>query len=219
MIIERNIRPAVVEFLAIRGLQLSDEKSLITHIKHGFTFLGQTFRKTGNTLHITPSKEGVLHLIRKVGTLIRKYTSAPVVILIKKLNEALRGWANYHRHVVASKAFKRVDTYVYEQLWRMIRRRHPNKSKKWLAKKYWLAIGKKWLFSIKYKTESGKEKVMHVIRTSSIGIRRHRKVKADANPYLAEYGSYFYQRQHNKEFKLLQGLTSRQTRLALQLSR
>jgi len=118
--------------------------------------------------------------------------------------------------VVASEAFKRVDTYVYEQLWRMIRRRHTKKSKKWLAKKYWFANGKKWLFSTKYKTESGKEKVMHVIRTSSIGIRRHRKIKADANPYLAEYDSYFYNRRHDKEAKLLAGLTSRQTRLALQ---
>jgi hypothetical protein len=45
------------------------------------------------------------------------------VILIKKLNEILRGWANYHRHVVSSEAFKRVDNYVYDQLWRMLHRR------------------------------------------------------------------------------------------------
>lgn len=48
------------------------------------------------------------------------------------------------------------------------------------------------------------------------GIRRHRKIKADANPYLAEYGNYFYQRRHDKDAKFLAGLTSRQTRLALQ---
>lgn len=215
-IIERYIRPAAVKFLAVRGLELSEEKTLITHIKDGFTFLGQTFRKTGNTLHITPSKEGVLSLIRKVGALIRKYTSAPMIILIKKLNQTLRGWANYHRYVVSSEAFKRVDNYVYEQLWRMLRRRHPNRSKKWLAKKYWLAFGKKWLFSVSYKTKKKKTKIMHVIRTSSIGIKRHRKIKADANPYLAEYGDYYYQRRHNKEAKFLKGLTSRQTRLALQ---
>ncbi|UCE08809.1 MAG: group II intron reverse transcriptase/maturase [bacterium] len=218
-ILERYVIPASVEFLAIRGLEISQEKSQITYIKDGFTFLGQTFRKSGNTLHITPSKEGVLRLIRKVGALIRKYTNAPMVILIKELNEALRGWANYHRHVVSSAAFKRVDNYVYDQLWRMLHRRHPKKSKKWLVKKYWLANGKKWLFSTKYKTDSGKVKVTHVIRTTSIGIRRHRKIKADANPYLAEYGSYFYKRRHDKESKLLPGLTSRQTRLALQQSR
>ena len=216
MIIERYIIPACVKFLAVRGLELSEEKSKITHIRDGFTFLGQTFRKTGNKLHITPSQEGVLSLIRKVGTLIRKHVSAPMIVLIKKLNEVLRGWANYHRHVVSSAAFKRVDNYVYDQLWRMIRRRHPKKSKKWLTKKYWLAFGKKWLFSVSYITKEKKKKIMHVIRTSSIGIRRHRKIKADANPYLAEYGNYFYQRRHDKDAKFLAGLTSRQTRLALQ---
>jgi RNA-directed DNA polymerase len=56
--------------------------------------------------------------------------------LIKKLNEALRGWANYHRHVVASKAFSRIDTYVFEQLRRMLRRRHSQKSVNWLIKCY-----------------------------------------------------------------------------------
>ena len=114
---------------------------MITQITDGFTFLGQTFRKRGNTLRITPAAEGIQTLIRKVGTLIRKYVSAPMPILIKKLNQTLRGWANYHRHIVASEAFSRIDTYVFEQLWRMLRRRHQNKSKKWLINNYWSASG------------------------------------------------------------------------------
>jgi len=51
-LLEENVRPAVEEFLAERGLTLSAEKTAITHIKNGFTFLGQTFRKRGNVLHI-----------------------------------------------------------------------------------------------------------------------------------------------------------------------
>lgn len=142
-ILAENVLPAVKRFLAERGLELSEEKTRITHIRDGFTFLGQTFRKHVNILYITPSKEGVLALIRKAGTLIRKYTKAPILILIKELNQILRGWANYHRHVAASEAFGRVDNYVYEQLWHMLRRRHPKKSCKWLAMKYWRAAGKK----------------------------------------------------------------------------
>ena len=79
------IQPAVEAFLEERGLTLSEEKTLITHIKHGFTFLGQTFRKQANVLHITPAEEGVLTLIRKVGTLTRDYVSAPMPALIKAL--------------------------------------------------------------------------------------------------------------------------------------
>jgi RNA-directed DNA polymerase len=208
-----HVLPAVRQFLAERGLELSEEKTKITYIRHGFTFLGQTFRKHGNTLHITPSEEGILALIRKVGTLIRKYTSAPMVILIKKLNEILRGWANYHRHVVSSEAFKRVDNYVYEQLWRMLHRRHPQKSKKWLVKKYWSAIWKKMVFAVFAKCNK-KMKLYQVVKICSIGIKRHRKIKADANPYLPEYGRYFWERRHNKESKFLNGLTSRQIRQA-----
>lgn len=213
-ILEKYVIPAVKQFLAERGLQLSDEKTKITYIKHGFTFLGQAFRKHGNTLHITPSKEGVLALMRNARTLIRKYTSAPIFLLVKKLNELLRGWANYHRHVVASEAFGRVDNFVYDQLWRMLRRRHRNKSSNWLYRKYWMASGKKWVLAVLHKAY-GKTRMYQVIRVSHIGIKRHRKIKADANPYMPEYGRYFWLRRHVKDAKLLPALSAGQMRLAL----
>ena len=54
-ILEEVIQPVVEDFLRERGLELSPEKTLVTRIKHGFTFPGQTFRKHGRKLHITPS--------------------------------------------------------------------------------------------------------------------------------------------------------------------
>ena len=121
-ILEDAVRPVVEGFLAERGLSLSPEKTLVTHITDGFTFLGQTFRKNGWVLHITPSEQGVLALEQKLGTMIRKHVSAPMPVLIKELNQMLRGWANYHRHVVASKAFRRIDKSVFEHLWRMLQK-------------------------------------------------------------------------------------------------
>jgi len=209
--LEEQVKPAIEAHLAERGLNLSQEKTVVTHIKHGFTFLGQTFRKQGNVLHITPAKEGVLALIRKVGTLTRKYVSAPMLILVKKLNQALRGWGNYHRHVVASEAFSYIDWYVYEQLWRMLRRGHPNKSKKWLTRKYWSTPGQKHVFSVIGKTKKGK-RLYKVIRLCSINIRRYVKMKADANPYFSKFAAYFWQRRHNKESRLLPALSARQLR-------
>ncbi len=207
-ILEQKVRPAIEKFLSERGLKLSQEKTSITYIKHGFTFLGQTFRKHGNILHITPSKEGVQSLIRKVGDIIRSHVSAPMEALIKRLNPVLRGWANYHRHVVSSEAFNRVDTYVFEQLWRMVRRRHQNKTKGWLIKKYWSAAGKH-VFSILHKYKK-KTRILKVIRASSIGINRHIKIKAEANPYLPEFSNYFWRRKHIKEARLLGALSHRQ---------
>ncbi len=213
-LLECEVKPVLEAFLAQRGLTLSEEKTSITHIKHGFTFLGQTFQKQANVLHSTPAKEGVLALIRKVGTLIRVHVSAPMPTLIMALNQTLRGWGNYHRHVVASDAFLRVDRYVREQLWRMLRRRHPNRSKKWLPKKYWTYDGERLIFRICAKTRKGLKRYQ-VVRLGSIGIRRHRKIKAKANPYARKDAGYFWQPRHDKESRFLPGLTSRESRALL----
>jgi RNA-directed DNA polymerase len=213
-LLEENILPAIVPFLAERGLSISEEKTTITHIKKGFTFLGQTFRKRKNVLRITPSHEGVLTLIRKVGTIIRKHVSAPMPALIKNLNQVIRGWGYYHRYVVSGETFSRIDWYVYEQLWRMLRRRHPNKSKKWLSKKYWSTPGQRSVFSVKSKTKKG-SRLYKVIRLSDIGTRRYIKIKADANPYEPEYSGYFWRRRHDKESRLLPAMSAREYRAML----
>jgi RNA-directed DNA polymerase len=214
-LLEEKVKPAVEKFLAERGLTLSEEKTRFTHIKDGFTFLGQTFRKYGRKLLIKPSKEGVLALIRKVGTIINKHVSAPMPALIKKLNQTLRGWANYHRHVVAGEVFSRIDTYVFEQLWRMLQRRHQNKSKTWLFKKYWTASGKKHIFAVKAKTKKKVEKIYQVVRICDIGIRRHVKVIAAANPYMPEFAKYFWKRRNIKDSKLLPAMSAREFHRAM----
>jgi RNA-directed DNA polymerase len=211
-LLEQNVKPAVEAFLSERGLTLSEEKTVITYIRDGFTFLGQTFRKHGRVLHITPSIEGVLALKRKIGEIIRKHVSAPMPALIKKLNETLRGWANYHRHVVASEAFRCIDTYVFEQLWRMLRQRHSNKSKKWLFREYWIASGRKHIFAVHADIAPGVKKLYQVVRVGAIGIKRHIKIKAAATPYLPEYARYFWERRHKKGRTELVALTAREHR-------
>jgi RNA-directed DNA polymerase len=44
-VLENEVRPLVEQFLRDRGLQLSPEKTCITHIDEGFDFLGQNLRK------------------------------------------------------------------------------------------------------------------------------------------------------------------------------
>jgi RNA-directed DNA polymerase len=95
----------------------------------------------------------------------------------------------------------------------MIRRKHPGKSKGWLIKRYWSVTGKKWIFSMKRKLK-GKIRIYQVLRVCSIGIRRHIKIKADANPYMPEYAKYFAYRRHNKEACLMKELSARAMRKA-----
>jgi len=60
-LLEQEVKPLVARFLAERGLELSTEKSCITHIEAGFDFLGQNVRKYngGKTMLITPSRKNV----------------------------------------------------------------------------------------------------------------------------------------------------------------
>lgn len=56
-ILEHSVKPLVADFLAERGLTLSEEKTKITHITDGFDFLGFNVRKFGDTLLTQPSKD------------------------------------------------------------------------------------------------------------------------------------------------------------------
>jgi RNA-directed DNA polymerase len=211
-LLQEQVQPAIEAFLRERGLTLSPEKTVITHIHTGFTFLGQTFRKRGGVLHITPCREGVLGLVRKAGELIRKHVGAPMSVLVGKLNRVLRGWANYHRYAVSSRAFKRIDTFVYKQLWRMLRRRHPRKSKKWLVHRYWTTSRRQWVFTAHSKSAKGDPRVHHVLRTHSLASTRYVKIRAHANPYVPEDAGYFHRRRHDKQAKRLGAWSARQFR-------
>src|SRR2546425_3748479 len=44
-VLEQEVKPAVEQFMRERGLSLSQEKTVITHVENGFDFLGQNVRK------------------------------------------------------------------------------------------------------------------------------------------------------------------------------
>ncbi len=65
-LLKKEVVPLVESFLKARGLALSQEKTSITHIEHGFDFLGWNVRKYHNgTLLIKPSEKSVRTLLQK----------------------------------------------------------------------------------------------------------------------------------------------------------
>jgi hypothetical protein len=64
-LLENEVKPLVERFMLERGLQLSPEKTCITHIEQGFDFLGQNLRKYGGKLLITPFQEEHARLLGK----------------------------------------------------------------------------------------------------------------------------------------------------------
>ena len=182
--VAEEISELIQVFLVERGLELSETKTLITHINDGFDFLGWSFRKYGGTLVIKPSKDSIKKITEKISKIIHKAAAWSQEQLIKALNPVITGWANYHRNVVATKTFHRLDSIIWNMLWRWAKRRHPHKGKKWIARRYWHTEGtRNWVF---------KDKATKLVLFSDTKIRRHSMVKLNKNPYLDR--DYFLER-------------------------
>lgn len=124
-LLEQEVKPLVEQFMRERGLQLSTEKTVITHIEEGFDFLGQNVRKykmgKQRKLLIKPSKKNVKAFLEKVRGVVKGNSALSAGKLIVKLNPIIRGWANYHRHVVSKETFNKVDYKIYHAVRRWIR--------------------------------------------------------------------------------------------------
>ena len=137
-----DIAEVVKEFLKERGLELSDEKTHITHIDDSFDFLGWNLRKYKGTLLIKPSKKSIAKVTRKISDIIKKAKAWKQENLINALNPIIVGWSNYHRSVVSTEVFSNLDSVMWVMLWRWAKRRHPDKnSKTWVSNRYWHTTG------------------------------------------------------------------------------
>jgi len=193
-LLEQQVKPAVEVFLAARGLQLAPEKTSITHIAQGFDFLGQNVRKYGNTLLIKPARKSVKALIDKVSEVLGKNKAATQAQVIMLLNPILRGWAMYHRHVVAAATFSQIDHLVWTKLWRWAKRRHPQKHAHWIKARYFQRQGQRdWVFACRTPNSQHAELVV-LFRASTVPIKRHTKVRSDANPFDPAWADYFQRR-------------------------
>lgn len=196
-----KVLPIVKEFLTERGLQLSEEKTVITHIEDGFDFLGKNIRKYNGKLLIKPSKTSVKSFLEKVRSIIKGNKSTKQETMIRKLNPVIRGWVNNQRYVVSSKVFSRVDYEIYKCLWQWAKRRHKKKSHKWIAQKYWHHIGsRQWTFSVPYENQSteGEPLYCKLEYATDTKIIRFKKIVAEANPFDECWTDYFEEREGEK---------------------
>jgi len=200
-LLEEDIAPGVEEFLDARGLEVSPEKTSITHLEEGFDFLGQNIRKYKGKLLITPSKQSVKEILGKARAIIAKNPSASAADLIQQLNPLIRGWVNYHRHVVSKDTFQKIDHAIFQTLWRWAKRRHRNKSSLWIRNRY---FGQLWRFHAKVKDNNGNHKTTYLYRAAAVPIQRHIKIKAQANPYHPAWERYFEKRLQTKMAHRLQ---------------
>ena len=188
-----EIKEMLTDYLRVRGLTLSEEKTWITHISEGFDFLGFNVRKYNDKLLIKPSEKSQKRLVEKLHEVVfGKNKTAAQEVLIRELNPIIRGWGNYYSHVVSKRVFSRIDHVLINQLKRWANRRHTNKSRKWIKERYFIGNeSRDWIFSCESKD---KKTTFVLLKLADIPIRRHIKVKCEANPFDPAWDAYFRRR-------------------------
>ena len=192
-ILENKIKPAIIEFLRQRGLELSPEKTKITHIDEGFDFLGFNIRKYKGKLLIKPARKGITTFLENVREKIKLMAAVKTEDLICTLNPKIQGWANHYRRVVAKKTFALIDREVFVAIWKWAKRRHGNKSAKWIQKRYFARMGSRQSCFFA-KTKAGN--CLKLALASDVPIKRHVKIQAEASPFDPAFREYFSQRSH-----------------------
>jgi RNA-directed DNA polymerase len=197
--LEYKVKPAIETFLKERGLELSQEKTVITHIKDGFDFLGQNVRKYPSNgklkLLIKPSDKSIHSFKSGIKQTLHKARHITQAQLIHLLNPKITGWANYHKSVVSKETFRTLDHFIWHSVYRWAKRRHPNKGGRWVMQKYFKKIGGvNYRFSGMEDMGNGISREVTLKLMSSTPIRRHTKIRKDFHPYDPEYDAYYEMR-------------------------
>ncbi|WP_346341728.1 group II intron reverse transcriptase/maturase [[Phormidium] sp. ETS-05] len=199
----KECQSIIQEWLKTVGLELKPAKTRLAHTleavgdeKPGFDFLGFNIRQypvgkysSGKNTHgqllgfktlIKPADKKVTKHYHAIAEVVNNHTAAPQAALISRLNPIIKGWSNYYSSQVSKELYSKLDHLVYGLLRRWARKRHPNKSGKWVADKYWHTIGgDNWTFAHK---ANGKI-AGYLYKHAKTQIVRHVKVRGEASPY------------------------------------
>ena len=186
-----QVKARLGTWLAPRGLAFNEDKTKIVHVEEGFSFLGFSIRRyvdrQGGKLLIKPSQESVKRFRERLAADMRSLRGANAAAVVSHLNPVVRGWSAYYRSVVSSRVFAGLDHHVWHLTYRWARRTHPNKSRGWVAARYFGRFNNtrqdRWVFG---DPETG----AYLTKFSWTKIVRHVLVRAGASPddpALAEY--------------------------------
>lgn len=215
-----GIIPILKQWLAERGLELNEEKTNVVRVEDGFNFLGFKIQQFRGSCFTIPQKEKVKTFLQEIRDWLKAHKHASQEAVIEYLNPRIRGFGNYYKHGASKKVFSYIDNQIWIILWKWCLRRHPNKGKKWIARKYYRTIDRrKWKFSAEVRDRRGKRDIISIFKLKDIPIERHVKVKDTAspdNPSLAKYwndrqttygktywdkGSKYYKVAENQQWK------------------
>lgn len=136
VILCRSVNAAVQAMKTVRRLlnplklELAEEKSRVTDWYHGFEFLGYRFQKYRGATK-WPRRKAIEAFKEKVRRATRRLQPKNILMVIKALNPAVRGWGNYFRYGNSKTRFTALDSWVRMRLRSFIEK------KKWPSGMNW----------------------------------------------------------------------------------
>src|SRR6476660_7034857 len=112
------------------GLRLSPAKTRIVHMSDGFDFLGfhiRWKRKRGtNTWHVYTfiADRPIRSVKAKIRALTRRTSQQDPATVLIRLNQIMRGWANYFKHAACKRTLNGLSHFVWWRVMRWLRVRH-----------------------------------------------------------------------------------------------
>jgi len=140
----------------------------------------------------------VVSFRQKIKHTIRRCKGQSAQKLITQLNPVIRGWVNYHKHVVSKRTFWKLSKYIFDKLLKWAKQQHPNKKINWISRKYFTHGSQQGRFSTIVEGKDGKTRVFQIFAIGLVPIRRFTKIKSEANPYDQAYDDYFVKRRKEK---------------------
>ncbi|WP_434133779.1 group II intron reverse transcriptase/maturase [Sporomusa sphaeroides] len=123
------------------GLELQLEKTRITHISYGFEFLGykvkqgkgrklpkDKIKKQGNPLNLyaIPKEQSVKRFMEQIRNHTRRRIPLTLNEVVDIINPIIRGWGNYYRKADVRKLFNKLDRWIIRRLWSFIYKKWRN---------------------------------------------------------------------------------------------
>jgi hypothetical protein len=170
-------------------LELSKEKTHITHLTDGLNFLGFHIQwQVGGRkpwLRVTPSRDNVRRFKAKIKALTKRGTGfATPEMRFKTLNRVIRGWGNYYRHISFTHDAHKLDFWVNKRVLIWLKNKHEGRGVRWILGRYKVREifdgYNRWNFAA---PNSRDGTPIYIARLSDIHLTRYRRKKRP-NPYL-----------------------------------
>jgi RNA-directed DNA polymerase len=122
-----TLREDIARVLAPLGLRFSEAKTHVLHMSDGFDFLGfriQWKRKPGTSkwyAYTFIASRPIRTLKDKIRALTRRTSQQPPRAALIRINQIMRGWANYFKHAVCKHTLNSLDYFAWRRVirWQM----------------------------------------------------------------------------------------------------